>query len=150
MDYETVRELFDYDPETGNLVWKKRGKAVQVGKAAGSVNSRGYLNVSVKGRIYLGHRLVWLYHHGQWPEVIDHINHNKLDNRIENLRDVGSVENNRNMAGVKGVCFDNTKGKWKAYIQRKHLGSFENQEDAIAARRAALVEYGFHSNHGSI
>jgi hypothetical protein len=155
MDYETVRKLFDYDPDTGRLTWKVRTAIrVRIGDEAGTADYQGYRKVGLKGKEYYAHRLAWLWMTGEWPEVIDHINHDKLDNRWCNLRDVGYEENNKNKAKAIGVCWYKDRNMWRSYItvdsNRIDLGSFEDKEEAIAARRAALVEYGFHSNHGSI
>ena len=154
MDYETVRKLLDYDPDTGRLTWKVRASIrVMVGGEAGTVEGcNGYRKVGIKGKQYYAHRLVWLWMTGEWPEVIDHINHDKLDNRWCNLRDVGYEENNKNKSRATGVCWYKDRNMWRSYItvgsNRIDLGSFEDKKEAIAARRAALVEYGFHSNHG--
>lgn len=97
-------------------------------------------------------------HYGNWPQHIDHINGDRLDNRIENLREVDRAENMKNMR----MPADNTSGfvgvtrhyeKWKAQItvNGKHiyLGRFDHKKDAIAARIAANRKFGFHENHGS-
>lgn len=158
-----VRRLFDYDPATGILTNKvyKCSRAL-AGKEAGHQEPRGYRNVMHKKKMYKAHRLIWLYVHGKFPEgEIDHINGIRNDNRIANLRDVAHLENQRNRnansnnaSGVGGVGWSKNAGKWRAGIQvdgsAKHLGYFDDIEDAAQARKAAEVKYGFHPNHGSI
>jgi hypothetical protein len=112
------------------------------------------------GIMYKAHRLAWFYTYGKIPaDQIDHIDGDGLNNRINNLRDVTSRQNSRNArliwnskSGTMGVSFCNEKGMWRARINtnsgRKHLGRFIDIEDAIAARKAAEIEYGYHENHG--
>ena len=162
---DTLRNRLRYDPETGNLYWipdqcrPEQSEGWWVGKQAGYVDRTGYRRLSLSGKKYLAHRIAWAIHYGSWPiNEIDHINGNKLDNRIVNLRNVSRADNNRNLprrksntSGVTGVRRVKL-GKWRAMIKidGKHhlLGSFVNFEDAVAARKAAEVEYGFHHNHG--
>jgi hypothetical protein len=176
---EIARELLILSPD-GVLVWRERqakwfiGGAGRysadwaakrwnnefAGQVAGAVREDGYLQVSLFGRVHRAHRLVWLIAHGDWPRrFIDHVNGDRSDNRVENLRDVGRVDNNRNMArrhdnpsGVVGVAWMSSQGKWRARIRVDgkdiHLGLFEMKEAAIAARAAEAVKRGFHPNHG--
>lgn len=109
---------------------------------------------------YLAHRLSWFLYYGEWPKgQIDHINQNKRDNRICNLRDVSNKDNHRNMpiqknnkSGIVGVHYAKNKCKWVAYIKvdgkRIHIGSYGNLFDASCARRSKEVYFGFHANHG--
>lgn len=156
-----VRELFDYDTKTGNLIWKvtkcNRGIA---GSVAGCLKSDGYRAITVDRSSYRAHRLVWLHHYGEWPEeYLDHINGVKTDNRLSNLRLATGIINLRNQklrktnsSGVCGVRWHKSSNKWVATIhvnyEEKHLGLFENKEDAIVVRKQAEFEYGFHPNHG--
>ena len=155
-----VRELFDYDTETGNLISKVARGNITVGSVAGGDDGRGYKTVSVDYARYKAHRLVWFHHYGEWPDgPLDHINGVKTDNRLSNLRLVTQAINLRNQklrktnsSGVCGVYWHKGCGKWYACIhvnyKNKHLGYFVNKEDAIAARKQAEFEYGFHPNHG--
>ena len=162
-----LRNALDYDPDTGLLRWKYRGdmpaawNARYVGTPAfQSKEPRGYLAGRIHRSAYRTHRVVWAIVHGEWPVgYIDHINGDRSDNRIANLRVVNASENRRNSAmperntsGCIGVTWNKQCGKWQAQmkIQKKpiYLGVYENFEEAVAARKAAEKQYGFHSNHG--
>jgi len=149
---ERLRELLHYDPETGEFTWRaNRGGGVKAGDIAGTIStSKGYRNIWIGGN-YKAHRLAWLYVHGVWPEAqIDHINQNKADNRMENLRLVTHAENmqNRpcqrnNVSGFKGVAPCRRTGRWQALIcsnnKQIHLGLFATPEMAHAAYCAAAA-----------
>jgi hypothetical protein len=155
-----VRELFEYDTKTGNLIWKSSRGNSSAGSVAGCDTGNGYIAVTVDSARYKAHRLVWLHHYGEWPDgPLDHINGVSSDNRLSNLRLVTQAINLRNQklsthnsSGVCGVGWMKALEKWAAYITvnrcRKHLGYFANKEDAIVARKQAEFAYGFHPNHG--
>ena len=158
-----LKRLFHYDPETGlftRLV--KTATWVNIGDIAGTVHSYGYICMGIHGRVYTAHRLVWLYVTGKWPkEQIDHINHDRADNRWVNLREATHRENNKNRgmyktnaSGICGVNMDNASGKWKAQInikgKRKHLCSSDDFFEAVCARKSAENKFGFHPNHGTM
>jgi len=148
---ERVRELFDYR-EDGCFVRRVgRGNQVKAGTVAGAgaVRADGYTEIRVGSRSYLTHRLVWLWHNGYLPEQdIDHIDRDKLNNRIKNLREVSRACNNRNTpnhvhntSGVKGVSWHARDSTWRARISvnGKNLFlaySFDFTE-AVAHRLAA-------------
>jgi len=147
---ERLKELLDYDPETGVFVWKvNKGPRAAVGTIAGTVDSYGYIRIQLDKKAYRAHRLVWFYVYGQWSEKeLDHINRIKTDNRLENLRDVSQSENqwNRdkyknNTSGFAGVCWHKHSKKWAAQISAfgrgKCLGYFDTLEAANAAYVAA-------------
>lgn len=151
---ERLKELLHYDPETGVFTWFVR-------RLRGNVpNSSGYLTIKVDAKTYQAHRVAWLYAYGKFPaNQIDHINHNRTDNRLVNLRCVTHRENTLNQkrprsntSGILGVHFAKDRGKWRAQIKiARHnimLGTFKTKEEAIAARQAANIKYGFHDNHG--
>lgn len=145
---ELVDALF-FDPETGQFSWrvKRRGRASSNG--IGSICRNGYLRIAINGRRYLAHRLAWAYCFGEWPDKeIDHINGNRLDNRIVNLR-AASVSQNRqnrpampsNKSGLKGAHFVKSTGTWRSVIvsdgKQIYLGIFQTAEQAHEAYVAA-------------
>lgn len=149
---ERLKELLDYNPETGAFTRRMSRRGAAAGSVAGSVHNRGYVQITVDGANHLAHRLAWLYVYGVWPtQDTDHINRVRNDNRIANLRDVSHRENmlntgvrSDNTSGVIGVCWVAARGKWHSCIgvfgRTRHLGRFADFNDAVAARRAAEVE----------
>lgn len=156
--------LLRYEAETGELFWLQRDSTQRrwnsrwAGKPAfTALCGNGYRQGHLFGEKVLAHRVAWAIHYGEWPNIIDHINGVRADNRICNLRNVSAAENNLNLAirrentsGVIGVRW--TKGAWQASItvagNRKYLGRFSDLSDALAARKLAEVDLGFHPNHG--
>ena len=152
-----VKEILYYDSETGVFLWKHRDlkhfKSVcsqkkwntrYAGMVAGDIDGKGYWRIAINRRRYIAHRVAWLYVYGHWPkQTIDHIDGDRLNNRIENLRDVSYTENNQNArylngrkdnnCGFLGVtkCNDN---KYHAKIWRNkktiHLGYHDTPEEA--------------------
>ena len=146
---QELRELFHYDPLTGDL-YRKCG-----------FRKKRYDYVSVDGRTYLKHRVIWTLVHGDLPKgrVIDHINRNGYDNRLENLRAVSQQDNiknrpldKRNKCGVPGIYLYPRYKRWKATIgvngKTIVLGFFDSLDAAIEARRNAETVHNFHPNHG--
>ena len=154
---ERVREVLDYDMETGKLTWKVRmSPRRNAGEEAGTTSSVhgkvAYRRITID-RISCGaHRLAWLLVHGVWPRNnIDHIDGNGLNNRIENLRDATLFENARNRgpqrnskSGIKGVYWHVASGRWQAKIQHygkgKNLGYYATPEEAREAYCKAAKE----------
>jgi len=141
---ERLQEALRYDPTTGDFWWREQARGRRLGQRAGRI-SAGYVQIHLdKGR-YQAHWLVWFYHNGTWPtEEIDHINGNKLDNRIENLRLATRSENRQNhktmrnnTSGFMGVRWSKKDKKWVASINvnRKsyYLGGFDTPEEASVA-----------------
>ena len=156
---EILDERFIIDLETGIVTNRiTNNPRSPVGKEAGCLRSDGYRRICINGRYCLTARLIWLYAKGEWPANIDHINHERSDNRLCNLRSVTNAENHRNKSkfsnntsGVSGVGWCKQTNKWRARIKvggrRIHLGLFTHMADAITARAAAKVKYGYHPNH---
>lgn len=173
-----LRQLLNYDPETGKLFWKERGpewfssgrlsaektaawwnKRFSGKEAFTAIDAHGYHSGGIFRAIYAAHRIAWIHVHGSISGEIDHINGDKADNRLCNLRDVTRVtnmrnkpQNSNNVTGVVGVFWHSASGKWAAKIgvgmKSLHLGVFPTFEEAVAARKDAEREYGFHKNHG--
>ncbi|HEV2899896.1 MAG TPA: HNH endonuclease signature motif containing protein [Pseudaminobacter sp.] len=143
---ERARELLSYDPNTGALTWKVGRPGVRVGALVGTRTSEGYTQIEIEYRLYRAHRVIWLIMTGAWPKhQVDHRNGMRADNRWRNLRDATPLQNARNRrpgasntSGRIGVGYLKNQAKWSAYIgldnRTIHLGSFDNVEDAIAAR----------------
>lgn len=153
-----IIKALDYDSATGIFRWKTngRGPTKRAGAIAGSRHSRGYVRIKVDGVTYYAHRIAWLIEHGRWPvEEVDHINRDRADNRICNLREATVAENRRNNCGqpsrrrsrFKGVVRENKSARWVAKIctsgSTKRIGLFDSEEDAAQAyRQAALQDHG--------
>jgi len=169
---EIVRELLDYNPETGEFRWKYRDRKYcksdkgwktwngkNAGKIAGHIDkSTSYRDIRIFDKLYKAHRLAWLYVYGEWPNEIDHINRIRDNNRIENLRDVTRTQNQWNQSNqfgrssqYKGVTWHKATDKWRAQIKIngkfKHLGLFAIEiEAARAYDRAAIEHFGEYAN----
>jgi len=148
---ERLKELLDYDPETGVFVWKVRRGRVKAGGVAGYKMPVGYIYLQIDGIPYYAHRLAWFYTYGAWPaEEIDHINRVRHDNSISNLRDIAHIKNlwnshrRGNSTGFTGVYWSKEKEKYYSQIRAhyvcKHLGYFDTPEAANAAYMAAKSE----------
>jgi hypothetical protein len=153
MNILELKLILRHDPDTGYLY------RIDTGRRVYEESHGGYTRITIKGRRYKTHRVVWALHHGEWPDSIDHINHDRADNRIQNLRSIPVAENlrnksrdKRNTSGKTGVSWDSRTNKWfaKICVDKKQisLGLFADKEDAIAARVAAERAAGFHPNHG--
>jgi hypothetical protein len=146
---DRVRELLDYNPETGVFTWKVKRKSVNPGDEAGALKANGYRNITIDSRQYGAHRLAWLYSYGRFPrEFIDHVNRDKLDNRLCNLREATAQQNTHNRrgdrdskTGLKGVYPRRNGRCFEAAIMRdgklNYLGQFPTREAASAAYTAA-------------
>jgi hypothetical protein len=143
---ERVIELLSYDSDTGLFVWRKPRRCVNAGDVAGCIRPDGYRVIGIDGGLYRANRLAWMAHYGSLPKHhVDHINGDRDDNRILNLRDVSRSVNAQNLKnahsdsthGFLGVCFNKASGKYRADIRvcgrQKHLGQFENANDAHEA-----------------
>ena len=178
---EVLRQLLRYCPETGILTWRARPVSMFkdrppyvtaeqacrlwngsfAGKPAlNNLGKRGYLRGSIKPFTVTAHRVAWAIHYGHWPKgTIDHVNGDRTDNRIANLRTVDHAGNSRNTAlgrknksGVIGVFLHSQTGRWTCQItdkgRRLHLGCFGCITAAAVARKRAEAQLGYHPNHG--
>lgn len=167
-----LSEILHYDPATGKLTWKCRAldtfspEATQrtasnwnmrfAGKEAFTrVSTEGYRSTNIIDRYYAAHRVAWAIYYGVWPNgEIDHINGDRQDNRIANLRDVAKIENAKNMrrsrantSGFAGVRL-HACGRWEARLSQRSLGLFGSAQEASRARVDAARMAGYHPNHG--
>lgn len=172
LSQEYLKECLHYDPDTGIFTWLRRprhhfkndaawkGWARMVGKECGRIdNPVGYRVMSIGDISYCAHRLAFIYMEGIAPEMVDHINHVRTDNRWVNLRAASYAINMKNqklfannVSGHAGVKWDKSRNKWMASIKgngsQRTLGRFDKIDEAIAARKAGEIKYGFHENHG--
>ena len=157
LEEECFRKL-NYNPENGLFTWKFDGtRGVKSGDMAGYKMADGYIMLSVSGKKLLAHRAAWLFVHKTFPYgKIDHINRNKADNRIENLRNANAQQNAQNRAktikntsGYKGVTWHKRDKKWQAAITVSgkvlHLGYHKDVEQAYASYVEASKKYQTHS-----
>jgi hypothetical protein len=145
---ERLRDVLEYDLITGNFTWKVRtGPRGKPGASAGTLNTRGYYEISVDGRKYVSHRLAWLYVNGKWPKgEIDHVNGCRDDNRWSNLRDVSRALNTQNRRSASANNSNGLLGvsrhgpRWRARIQVDgvvhRLGTYDSP---MAAHGAYLI-----------
>lgn len=143
---EELLNLLAYDRKTGILVWRtSAARRVKTGAVAGSLHPQGYVMVQVQKKIYAAHRLIWKMFYGDEPDVVDHINGNRADNRLANLRNVTRSENlqlyrktrNDSTTGLLGVTYRADCNKYQAKLRRngktQHLGTFTTPEEAHRA-----------------
>ena len=159
MTQKKLKSLLKYNEITGEFIWIKSSPKM-MGKVAGTINSdSGYVQIQIDDKIYRAHRLVFMYIFGYFPRFVDHENHNRADNSLDNLRDVTKIQNSqnvlkskRNTSGQVGVSWSKQANKWEARInvnkKKIRLGQFVSFSDAVDVRKNAEVLYGFHKNHG--
>ena len=164
LTFERANELFRYEPSSGKLFWKKTTtNRVKVGDEAGSFcKSTGYIKIKVDNEWYTLHRIAILLATGIYDKMVqvDHVDHDRGNNRLSNLRVVSHAENMRNQSlrstnktGVTGVCVRYTQKGTKRYTativadyKPIVLGNYDTLDEA--ARAEAEIKYGFHPNHG--
>jgi hypothetical protein len=153
MDQARLKDLLEFDRATGGFRWRvTNSNRAKAGSSAGCIRSDGYVTIRLDGVKHLAHRLAWLYECGFIPTgMLDHINGDRSDNRIENLREASNSLNqqnrkmsSRNTTGVVGVT-KRKYGRWRASITvgKKFisLGSFATKEEAEAAYLNAKKKY---------
>lgn len=144
---ERLRELFSYDPETGELFRKRTGKA------CGSPHGNGYLRVNINGVMMYAHRIAFALHNGYMPEFVDHRDGKRDNNVASNLRDATRTQNNQSKLkrsdGITsrfiGVSFDLRTSRWRAQLtsagKRVNIGRFDTQEEAAKAYDFAVLRH---------
>ena len=175
---KTLHKLLRHEPDTGLLFWRERTpdmfeagghsavhncrkwNARWAGVEAFTADRLGYKQGTIFHQKLSAHRVIWALHYGEWPEdEIDHINHDRSDNRISNLRCVTRCENSKNLSmrgdnksGITGVCWDKSRNKWSSQIMvnscTKNLGRFGCITAASISRKLAEIKYGFYKHHG--
>lgn len=173
---ETVELYLRYDEGEGKLYWRIRAPSMfgrttsqaacdkwnyaNAGEEAGTIGRRGYIRITILGKAYLAHRLIWLLHYREWPkDLIDHEDRNTGNNHYSNLRNVSNAINLRNAkryssnsSGASGVVWNKRDKRWHARIfvdgGQIHLGSFVEQDEAVIVRKAAEKEHGFITQEG--
>jgi hypothetical protein len=159
MTQEYAHSLFDY--KDGSLYWKvRKAPHVKIGARVGSPEVNGYETVMVDGRNWRIHRLVFLMQYGYLPKMIDHINNDRSDNRIENLRAANDNENahnqvlrSNNVSGIKGVSWNNDRQKWAVRVNhnkktyQRYVQDLELAELVAIEMRSKL--HGAYANHGA-
>lgn len=175
MRAKEVKKHVVYDPETGLFTRRARipedfhpkGRLSAdslcksynsrlAGKPALTASSRGYKIGRVGDKNLMAHVVAWAYVHEEWPDGdIDHINGDRSDNRIENLRVVSRSDNlrnrglcRRNKSGEIGIYWATDRKQWRVELANTKIGSFDTKEEAIIARDEAKERMGFHDNHG--
>jgi hypothetical protein len=147
-----VRELLNYDLDTGVFTWRHSRRGLKAGAVAGRISGAGYWQLCIDSAYFYAHRVAWLYVTGEWPKSqIDHIDLDKKNNRFANLRNADRVQNqgNRpmsrhNASGIKGVRWNRHVQKWQARLtddgRDRHLGHFDNITEASAAYQTAATK----------
>jgi hypothetical protein len=139
-----LREIFDYR-EDGNLIWRVAlSPKVKIGDVVGSDIGRGYRQTTINYLRYLVHRLIWQWHYDDCPPMLDHINMDPSDNRVENLRPITRGHNKRRTkAGTvrqRPSARGPGLGRWEGYVRMSgkvlHVGTFDSEAEARAATRA--------------
>ena len=162
-----LKQLLDYNPETGIFIWKVKRRPILIGSKAGCLNKKDkYLYIKINGIKYAAHRLAWIYIHGEIAHnlQIDHINGCGVDNRLINLRLATCSQNQhnsklsiKNTSGFKGVYWSKKSNKWTTSIhlngKQHNLGMFAEHDKAsaiAAVMKAREAMHGEFTNHGEI
>lgn len=170
-----LHEFLECDSNLGILRWKQRCRKWFVSDIAQkqwntkhlnklaftAVAANGYLCGNIFGKQFKAHRIIWSMHNNEWPDgYIDHIDHDRSNNSISNLRVVDKIEQNKNLSlrsnntsGEIGVSYSEKRDRWIAQLtidgKMTALGSFELFEDAVRCRKLSATKHGYHQNHGN-
>ena len=155
---DIARNLFEY--RDNKLFWKKPTRKQDIGKVAGYIRPDGYVRIKIEGKLYYGHRIIFIYYNGYLPKFIDHIDGNPRNNNINNLREASRCQNSynskiaiNNKSGVKGVSWHKKASKWMVCIlansKVNYLGLYDHIEDAKKVALDARKElHGEFANSG--
>ena len=163
MKIEEIFKYIHYQKDINKFIWiKNTGYVSKIGKIAGFKRNDGYRIIKFKGRRYYEHRLIYLWYNPCWnilnlKEEIDHIDRNRSNNKIENLRIVNSSIQSRNItmhsnntSGYTNICWDKNNNKWLVRVCQKYIGRYKNINDAISSMKKAQKEFGgFTESHGT-
>lgn len=150
---DDLKKYLDYNQDTGIFTWKiTKSNSNKAGNISNSHTKAGYIQIRIDKKLYLGHRLAWFYVYGEWPELIDHINGIKDDNRISNLRKATKQQNlmnskmrSNNKTGAKGVIFCKDRNRYRAEIglngKNINLGYFKDFDLAELVADEARRKY---------
>lgn len=154
---ERLKELFEYDEHTGNFTRLiSTSTKSKVGQIAGSNHIGGYIEIGIDNKSYMAHRLVWLYVHGHFPKrLIDHIDGNRKNNKLNNLREANHTQNmynskirSDNNSGIKCVSWNAREGKWEVRIKidnkLKYFGMYSDDDFELAKIVAEYVRKKYH------
>lgn len=153
LKHERLLELLEYTPETGIFVWKKTFSNAKQGQEAGWVVWNKYKKIAIDSKEYMAHRLAWFYINKEWPkEDLDHIDGNRQNNTISNLREASRSQNlqnkrkqSNNSSGFIGVSYNKKLNKWDARLcvfgKQICLGLFRTAEEASKAYEDASSKY---------
>ena len=160
---ELSKEYFDglFTYKDGSLYWKESRKGAKAGDKAGGLYGDGYISLTVNKKRYLAHRIIFLMRYGYLPDMIDHIDGDRTNNRIENLRAATRAQNAHNFglsahnkSGHRNVHWSNKDNRWRVHLRyngkRISIGSFVELNDAVEAARQARQKYHGEFAHGTI
>lgn len=151
LSHERLLEVLDYNPATGDFTWLVDvGDCPLAGSKTGQASdSGGYLHVGIDGGCYRNQRLAWFYVNGEWPEThVDHINGNKLDNRIANLRIATRSQNCMNSkrridgkSKYRGVSIHKQSGRWSVKFRGRYIGLCHSEEEGHQLYLAEMAKF---------
>jgi hypothetical protein len=144
---DNLKDYFTY--KDGNLFWKRQpSRRITVGSIAGNLTERGYIQVKVFNKRFYAHRIIFFMFNGYFPQELDHIDGNKSNNRIENLRDSTKSQNNMNSkkrkdntSGTKGITWDKRCNKWKVQGQANNIKYYLGRYDDMELAKKVIYEF---------